>query len=96
VGAQLPPAPTEFNPWKHCDQRVCLYAVVRSSSDNNAIRNVLPVLWMTSCSAHSWGRSLISSTKGCHQNTFTTRNTLANAVVHPGAKSAIPDCLVSR
>ena len=33
----------------HC----CLYmlpvAVVRSSSDNNAIRYVFPVLWMTSC-----------------------------------------------
>jgi len=28
-------------------------AVARSSSDGNSLRYVLPVLWMTSCFAHS-------------------------------------------
>jgi len=64
-------------------------AVARSSSDDNAISYVLPVLWMTSC-FHIMGQ-VWSLRRG---ELFTVTRQVASLNCTPGAKSAIFDCLV--
>jgi len=58
-------------------------AVARSSDDDNAIRHVLPVLWMTSC-FHMIGANRDKATS----KLFTVIRQLA-----PWAMSALADCL---
>ena len=64
-------------------------AAARPSSDDNAIRYVLPDLWMTSC-FHIMGQIQIWSWSIRRSELFT-----ATRQVAPGAKSAIDDCVVS-
>jgi len=64
-------------------------AVARSSSDNNAISYVLPVLWMTSC-FHIMGQAWSLR----RSELFTVTRQVAPLNCAPGAKSAIFDCLV--
>ena len=64
-------------------------AVARYSSDDNEIRYVLPVLWMTSC-FHIMGQIQIWSWSMRCSELFTVTRQVA-----PGAKSAIDDCVVS-
>jgi len=56
-------------------------AVARSYSDGNAIRYVLPVLWMTSC---------------FHTMERMGQNHPIGQVAAPGATSAVPDCILLR
>jgi len=64
-----------------------LLTVARSFSDHNAIRYVLPVLWMTSCFKNGGNRPKSKTTR--MHGTFRR----VRQVAAPGAKSAVSNCI---
>jgi len=68
-------------------------AVGRSSSDDSAIRYVLPVLWMTSF-FDIIGRTQIQSRSLRRSELFTVTRQVAPLNCASRAKSAIADCII--